>query len=203
MPHPDSEKWNALYNAESHLSAPRSPHSLLASHLDLLPEPGLALDIACGTTSTGLFLAAHQWQVIGLDVAASAVRIAQARARGTAIPISFVVMDLTDPWLPDSHFDVILNFYYLSRPLLQLYKKILKPGGVLFMETFVWQPGIELNPNHYLQPDELRNAFHGWEIIFSETNIRQHSNDKSRKIDQIIVRRPSEHTNLPIRCPNG
>jgi hypothetical protein len=38
--------------------------------------------------------------------------------------------------MPD-RFDVILNFYYLSRLLWDTYRKALKPGGLLFFETFV------------------------------------------------------------------
>ncbi len=190
MPHPDALKWNTRYSSDPHRSEQKRPHALLTSHLHLLPAPGLAVDMACGTSASGLFLAAHKWQVICLDVAESALRHAQVRARKDTLPISFAVMDLTYPWLPVSSFDAILNFYYLARPLWETYKKSLKPGGVLFFETYVWQPGIEMNPAHYLQPDELRQAFMDWEILhYHELNCPR-SSDKLRQIAQLIVRAP-------------
>jgi tellurite methyltransferase len=190
VPHPDSIKWNALYNSDPKRSEPQTAHALLKSHIDLLPAHGLALDIACGTSSTGRYLASRKWRVIGLDVAVNALRMAQGQARKDALSISFAVLDLSDPWLPESTFDVILDFYFLSRPLFTLYKKTLNPGGMLFFETFVWQPGIEMNPEHYLQPDELRTAFIDWDILHYEESTQVHTSDKMRKIAQLVARRP-------------
>ena len=60
------------------------------------------------------------------------------------LPISFAVLDLMDPWLPAAHFDVILNFYFLSRPLWETYRKALKPGGLLFFETYLRETGSQI-----------------------------------------------------------
>jgi SAM-dependent methyltransferase len=190
MSHPDAVEWNARYRSEPHRSASKGPRALLTSHIDLLPARGLALDMACGTASTGRFLAAHGWQVIGLDVAESALRLAQARAHKEAESISFAVMDLTDPWLPDSRFNVILNFYYLARPLWARYKTSIKPGGLLFFETFLWQPGLETKPEHYLQSNELKLAFTGWDILHYEEMEHQRDGHKTRRAAQLVARKP-------------
>jgi SAM-dependent methyltransferase len=167
---------------------------LLVSHLDLLPRGGLVLDVACGTTPTGLHLARQGWRVIALDVSTVALRIAHSKVREEGLPVSFAVMDLTNPWLTPGRFDVILNFYYLSRPLWETYRKTLKSGGLLFFETFLrddsFSVEVDGNPLYYLEPNELRSAFEDWEIIhYEETQRVSHSN-KSRQIIQLVARKP-------------
>jgi len=198
MPNPDALEWNARYQSEPQRRIPRAARSLLTAHIEQLPASGLALDMACGTASTSLYLAARGWQVIGLDVAESALRLAQVQARKAKLPASFAVMDLTDPWLPASHFDVILNFYFLVRPLWSLYKEALKPGGLLFFETFLWQPEIELRPERYLLPDELRQAFADWEILHYKENDHPHGQSRLRRIAQLVARKPGA-THLPAQ----
>jgi len=190
MPHPDAVEWNARYQSDPRHSVSKAARALLTEHIDLLPASGLAIDMACGTAATGQHLAARGWRVIGLDVAENALRLAQIEARRQALPISFAVIDLNDLWLPDSHVDVILNFYFLLRPLWTLYKKALRPGGFIFFETFVWQPGGELKPEHYLQPDELRQAFIDWDILHYKEVNQPLATHRARRIAQLVARKP-------------
>jgi SAM-dependent methyltransferase len=126
-----------------------------------------------------------------LDVSENALRLAQAQANKKKLDASFVAMDLADPWLPEDHFDAIMNFYFLSRPLLERYHTAVKPGGLLFFETFVWQPAIQIRPEHYLQPDELRFRFSDWEILlYEETGQTRHS-PGTRRVARLIARRPA------------
>jgi SAM-dependent methyltransferase len=190
MAHPDEIKWNARYLSEKSGYLTRQPHALLTSYADSLPETGLVLDIACGLAASSLYLASRHWRVIGLDIAEAALRMVQNKARKTDMSVSLAVMDLTSPWLPVSHFDAILNFYYLSRPLWDIYRKSLKPGGWLFFETFLWQSGIEVDREYYLQPGELRQAFSDWEIVHYEELERPHASHAKRQIAQLVARKP-------------
>jgi SAM-dependent methyltransferase len=190
MPHSDETKWNSRYRSEKSGYLSRQPHALLTSYTDSLPETGLVLDIACGLAASSLSLAARHWRVIGLDIAEAALRLVQEKARKTDIPVSLAVIDLTSPWLPDSYFDAILNFYFLSRSLWDVYKKSLKPGGWLFVETFVWQPGIDVDREYYLHPGELRQAFSDWEIMHYKELQRPHASDAKRQVAQFVARKP-------------
>jgi SAM-dependent methyltransferase len=193
MPHPDALHWDHRYSHEASRSVPRSPHDLVTSHLSLLPHNGLVLDVACGATSTGVYLASRGQRIIALDVSIAALRIAQSQVKKDALPISLAVMDLTDPWLPREHFDIILNFYYLSRPLWKIYREALKPGGLLFFETFLCE--ADMNPDHYLDSLELKKVFDDWEIIrYAEIQRVSHLPDhpsKKRRIAQLVARKPS------------
>jgi len=190
MPHPDAARWDERYrqNAEQWLRRP--PHLLVRQFAPLLPPHGLALDVAAGTAASGLFLAERGLHVIALDISLTALRLAQQRARQANVPLSLAVMDLSDPWLPDRHFDVILNFYYLSRPLLQRYRQALKPGGLLFFETYLKDPLH--TSEHYLEAGELQRAFADWEIIVSYEGPRRGHREAyaTRRIAQMVARKP-------------
>jgi tellurite methyltransferase len=192
MPHPDALHWDDCYLREAEFDVQRSPRSLVTSHLDLLSPGGRVLDAACGTTSTGIYLAERGWQVIALDVSFNALHMAGLKIRKGTLPISFAVMDLMDAWLPDEHFDAILNFYFLSRPLFSTYQQSLKPGGFLFFETFLRE--TDTQSTHYLKPQELKLAFRDWEIVHYQEKLRysstRHAVKKGRWITQLVARKP-------------
>ncbi len=99
-----------------------------------------------------------------------------------------------DPWLPAAYFDVILNLYFLSRPLWEHYRKALKPGGLLFFETYLSERGND--PARYLKSQELRRNFEDWEIIhYLEVERQVHSRsgvDGMRWSAQLVARKPNE-----------
>lgn len=198
MSHPDALIWDTRYSNDMRWRNLRSPRNLVVSYQQLLPSSGLVLDAACGSTPTGLHLARQGWRVIALDVSKAALRIAQSEVQKEALPIYFALMDLTNPWLPPDRFDVILNFYFLSRPLLATYRKSMKRGGVLFFETFVRDQSIsgeaDGNPHHYLEPHELKANFNDWNIIhYEETQRDSRSTERrnrSRRIARLVARKP-------------
>jgi tellurite methyltransferase len=192
MPHPDAQLWNARYLAGRRHFLRRRPHPLLCAYADQLPPGGLALDMAAGAVANGVFLAGRGLRVIAMDIAEAGLRLGQKRARELSLPLALVVMDLGDPWLPASGFDVILNFYYLSRPLFESYRQALKPGGWLFFETYVQDTRRRLNSSHYLEPAELHSAFQDWEILhWAEIHkARRGAVLDSDRIAQLVARKP-------------
>jgi tellurite methyltransferase len=192
MPHPDALVWDARYlSAEKH-NLRRQPYALVRTFVDQFPAGGLALEVAAGTAPVGLFLARRGLRVLSMDISEAGLRLAQQKAHEHMLPLNLVVMDLTNPWLPPSGFDVILNFYYLSRPLFDSYRQALKPGGWLLFETFVQDSRRRCNPAHTLESGELFTAFQDWNILhWMETwKTRRDSTFPSRKIAQLVARRP-------------
>src|SRR5512137_593161 len=159
MSEQDAQIWNTRYLNEKEQYFKRKPYSLVSLFADQIPPGGLALEVAAGTAPVGIFLAGRGLRVIALDISQAGLRLAQKRARELSLSLSLAVMDLNDPWLPPSRFDVILNFYYLARPLFECYRQALKPGGLLFFETFVQDNQRMCNPAHALESGELYSAF--------------------------------------------
>jgi SAM-dependent methyltransferase len=191
MSHPDAQLWNARYLSDQEHYLRRQPYPLVRAYADQLPLGGLALDVAAGAAPAGLFLARRGLRVIAVDISEVGLRLAQKKAREFSLPLSPVVMDMSDSWLPASKFDVVLNFYYLSRPLFECYRQALKPGGWLFFETFVQETHRRCNSAHYLESGELYSAFQDWEILhWAETwRKRRDGTLSSKRIAQLVARK--------------
>ena len=191
MSHPDVQIWDARYLAEKEHYFKRHPYSLVRSFANQLPRGGLALEVAAGTAPVGIFLARQGLRVIAMDISEAGLRLAQQRARELALSLFLAVMDMNDLWLPPSRFDVILNFYYLSRRLFECYRQALKPGGWLFFETFVQDAPRSYNPAHTLESGELRSAFQDWEILHWEESWRKRNggSHSTRRIAQLVARK--------------
>jgi SAM-dependent methyltransferase len=195
MPIADAVRWNARYNAspptEPGVSTPRD---WLVAQQHWLPAGGLALDAAMGQGGSACWLAARGFQVVGIDISEVAAR--QAKAQCPALMA--VVADLVGLVLPENTFDVILNFYYLDRALWPQYRRALRPGGVLFFETFMRPPDGSppaISPAHTLEPGELRAAFADWRLLADHEGAPlncatpEHPNAPSRVVASVVARR--------------
>jgi hypothetical protein len=103
------------------------------------------------------------------------------------------VVDLEQYRLSRAQFDLLLDLYYLDRAWLAEFWNLVKPGGLLVMETLTLEMLAErpdLDARHLLQPGELRAAFQEWEIlVYREDSIRSdHGHQKS--VASLIARRP-------------
>ncbi len=188
----DAARWDHRYTADGRQWQKRAPRQLLLDFAHLLPEPGLALDAAAGVALHGLFLAERGWHVIALDVSEVGLRLARQMAEERGVWLDTAVYDLTSPWLPPNTFDVILNFRFLERDTFPVYRRALKPNGLLFFETFLkTQPDVDY-PHHYLDPGELRDAFREFDILHSQIiENNKCDNGKGKTVEQLIARKPA------------
>ena len=58
-------------------------------------NPGLALDIGCGTGDSSIYLAQHGWQVTGVDYVSKPLAKARAKAEANRVSVEFVEADVT------------------------------------------------------------------------------------------------------------
>lgn len=165
MRHPDAARWNDRYVTEGAAWLANQPRQLLHEFAHLLPSGGLALDAAAGVSSHGRFLAERGLHVVALDISEVGLRLAQQDAQKHDLWLEAAVYDLSHLWLPPNIFDVIVNFRFLERATFPVYRRALKPGGLLFFETFVRSETEEEHPDYFLFPGELRTAFADWKIL--------------------------------------
>jgi cyclopropane fatty-acyl-phospholipid synthase-like methyltransferase len=166
-----------------------SPRDFLIEQARHLPGQGLALDIAMGLGGNTGFLIERGLRVIGVDVSEVGVR----RAKQRWSSLMSAVIDLTHYRWPPCSFDVILNFYYCQRDLWPWYRSMLKPGGVLILETLTIEtlrarPGY--NPDFLLQPDELRQAFAAWEVLVYRESWLEMGDHSPRAVASLVAKRP-------------
>jgi SAM-dependent methyltransferase len=138
------------------------PARVLRDFAHLLPIQGTALDLACGLGANALFLAQRGLSVWAWDVSPVAIRRLGGEAAARGLEVSARVRDLlAHPPRPES-FDVIVVSRFLDRGLCPLIVDALRPGGLLFYQTFVRDKvgdGGPGNPVYRLDCNELLHLF--------------------------------------------
>ena len=187
MSQEDAQRWNRRYLEDQRFQKVVYPKSFLVEHADILPKKGIALDVAMGLGGNAAFLIDHGLRVVGVDISDVALRKARAR-----LPqLMAVRADLTNFSLSVNSFDVILNFYFLKRTLWTAFRRWLRPGGLLIIETLLQemrecQPGID--PAYLLEPGELKEAFSDLEMLVYREGWEKSAQGHRRAVASLIAR---------------
>lgn len=137
------------------------PSPWLVDNMDLLPQGGRVLDVACGRGRHALLLAGAGFDVDAVDRNPEAIASLRATAARLQLSLTAEVVDLEGDHPPDpgtSAYDAVLVFNYLHRPLMPVLRAALRPGGRLFYETFTTRQaerGHPKNPAFLLKDGEL------------------------------------------------
>jgi SAM-dependent methyltransferase len=148
------------------------------------PEPGTALDVACGAGRHFHWLAGRGWQVTGVDRDTSALN-----------PVGEIVTaDIeAGPWpLAGRTFELVLVCNYLWRPLFAPIQGCVAPGGWLIWETFAdgqQHIGRPRRADFLLQRGELLAVCAGWQIVAFEDVFEDGVNP--RFVQRVAARRPA------------
>ncbi len=153
---------------------------------------GKAIDIACGMGRNAVFLAEQGFAVTAVDVSEVALSLLDDEAQRRGLTIETLQLDLeTAAQLPAGPFDLLLNFFYLHRPLLPQELARVRPGGVIVMRTFS-RAGSDrygpIDPDISLRAGELLEIFADWEILLHEEGIEPSA--KGGSLAGIVARRP-------------
>ena len=186
-------KWNGRYSAEGVQWQASPPRDLLLSFVDRLPARGLVLDAAAGVGVNGLVLARRGLHVVCLDVSEVGLRLAREQARRENLWLETAVYDLSHPWFPPACFDVILNFRFLERATFPMYRRALKPGVWLMLETFVRTPETHTDVDFYLLSGELSAAFADFDVLHDEELTRVNGRSgQPKSTAQLVARKPGD-----------
>ncbi|MEX2469435.1 MAG: class I SAM-dependent methyltransferase [Pseudohongiellaceae bacterium] len=181
-----------------------SAAKLLVANLPLLEALRIdtgVLDLACGSGRNGGLLVRRGLPVTFADrdaeslrqVAATAGQERQDGQNGQFGEVRLWQVDLEAPGsepLRDKCFDAVLVFNYLHRPLLPALCEVVRPGGLLFYETFTTAQrayGRPRNPDFLLRPGELRETFADWDILH---DFEGELPDPTRAVASLIARKP-------------
>lgn len=169
------EKWDQRWQEKAALSAGQ-PDDWLMRVLPHLPDRGTALDLACGMGRNALALAQVGYQVSAVDFSRVALDVLHTEATQQGLPVAVVCADLEAgdyPFAPES-FDLVLQLYYLYRPLLPIVQNAVSPGGYVVIRTFS-QAGVErfgpVNKEISLEPGELLETFSKWDVLLYEEGL--------------------------------
>ena len=141
------------------------PHIIVAG-----ARPGRAADLAAGSGREAVFLALHGFEVEAWDRAPEALERATALAERNRVAIRPVLTDLERPdlALPVAHYQLVVVFRFLHRPLFPAIERALAPGGWLVYETYrIGQEryGRPRSRKFLLEPGELAAAFPALAVV--------------------------------------
>lgn len=141
MTHPSSTNpadafaraWDARYEGAT---AVPTPALVLRQWPHLLPAEGTALDFACGLGGNALWLAERGFRVSAWDLSPTAIEQLLGAARLRGLDLDARVRDLIAQPLSPESFDLIVVAHFLDRNLAPSIAAALRPGGLLFYQTF-------------------------------------------------------------------
>ncbi|RLJ70470.1 methyltransferase family protein [Hydrogenivirga caldilitoris] len=160
----DRIKWNKRY-----LEGRESALHVTLTRFYNLASPGKALDIACGTGETSIFLAKKGFKVDAFDISDIAIRKARQRARREGVKVNFKSVDAEKFSYGVSKYDLIINFYFLNRNIFSKIKRSLKQNGLLIFETYNEEHTSvrpDFNPRYLLKKGELERVFRDFLLVY-------------------------------------
>jgi len=162
----DKEKWDAKYGVSEYITS-KEPCEWLNSNAGYLHGKGLALDIASGEGRNAIFVAEKGYQTLAIDASAVGLDKTRALAEEKGITIETRVVDLDNWKFEQDAFDLVLCFNFLDRRIFPGIKNTLKPGGLLFYETFTvdYLKYSNFKREWVLKHNELLDAFSEFRIL--------------------------------------
>jgi len=190
-------KWNERYRAAT---GERQASRVLKENLHLLPDHGRALDLACGLGANALLLAQQGLQVDAWDIADVPIAALQDAALKRQLSIQAEVRDVVaHPPEPET-VDVIVVSYFLDRNIIPALIHALKPGGLIYYQTFTRQRVSDRGPQRAefrLADQELLHLFSGLQVLFYREEGRIGDVHKGLRDEAMFIGRkvalPQEH----------
>lgn len=167
-------KWDDAYQNADIGSA--LPARVLEENAFLLPGSGEALDLACGRGGNALFLARlaqSDFQVDAVDFSPVVLNSLSIFAEQNQLAIRCHLRDIESNGLMDKQYDVIVVSYFLCRDLFPAIIGALKPGGLLFYQTWSQQRVDDSGPNNpefRLEPGELLKFCDPLSVVYYREN---------------------------------
>jgi len=170
----DQQRWDERFRKEG-FSLGKEANSFLRKNIHLLPR-GKALDIAAGEGRNAVTMALFGCDVDAVDVSPVGLKKARMLAREMGVRIHTFVADLDTFEIERERYDLIANFYYLSRKLIPKMKKGLRKGGRIIFETYVvdqrdLRTGGPRHLTYFLKNNELLSLFKGFRILLYREGI--------------------------------
>lgn len=159
-----SPDWEARYRRMNpSLASARRALRVLRYYSYFLPRHGVALDLACGLGASARLLASRGLEVYAWDSASAAIGRLRMLAAAEAVHVHTAVRDVIFHPPEPERFDIIVVGYFLERSLAPAIIAGLRPGGLLYYQTWTAEaPDSEYGPHQRrwcLEPGELLRLY--------------------------------------------
>lgn len=167
---------------------------VLAENDHLITPGGRALDLACGRGASALHLARLGLRVTAWDLSPVAIGRLSRAAAAEGLVIDARVRDVLQRPPSPARFDLILVSYFLERTLAPAILAALRPGGLLFYQTFTREAVSDTGPSSpewRLADNELLELFHPLKLrVYREEGRLGDLSRGCRDIAQLVGEKP-------------
>jgi cyclopropane fatty-acyl-phospholipid synthase-like methyltransferase len=126
--------------------------------------PGQVLDLGCGTGTNCIYLARHDWEVVGVDFSILAIRRARRKARRARVDCQFSWGDVAELVFLTDPFDLALDIGCLHSLPSEGWERyaagvarLVLPGGLYLLYAFAPRPDRPIPRG--VAPEEVRSLF--------------------------------------------
>ena len=186
------EKWESRYRAGD-FEPNREPAPFLATEASEL-KPGRALCLAAGAGRNAVFLAELGFAVTAVDIAPAGMAWCRRLAAERRVEVETIASDVLSFDAGVESWDLVTNLYFHEPALFPRVRSALKSGGHFLFQTYAkaqagfgWGPG---NPDHLADPQELRLAFAGWQLLRFAEKVTKLEDGRREAVVQLLARKP-------------
>ncbi len=146
------------------------PRPILVEYVEkgLIPK-GKALDICCGAGTNTVYLAQSGFEVTGIDISKTALKIAEGKAKQANVTINFLEESFIDLPFQNGEFDFVFDmgcFHHVEvqdrTQFIQGVHRVLKEGGVYMLTCFSDKNGPRWN--HFTK-EQIVDLFSGYFVL--------------------------------------
>ena len=163
----EREKWDSFYKTNAPDQLPwetgRAEPDLAELIKQGVVDEGRVLDICCGLGTQTIYMAKQGFEVYGIDISSTAVKLAQERCSEEGVACHLTQGDASDLKYPDGFFTFVFDrgrFHSMSPERLETYirgiHRVLKDGGKYYMKCFSSRNGNWVNS---FTEQDIRNYF--------------------------------------------
>jgi len=183
------KKWDQAYQQADYSTAAAA--TVLSDNSYLLPvSGGDALDLACGRAGNAQLLANRGFAVDAIDISSVVLDGLASYSLDNKLHIDTILRDVETDGMPEKKYDVIVVSYFLNRELFPQILDSLKPGGLLFYQTWsqlkVTDAGPS-NPDFRLKAGELLDLCCSLQIILYRENGKLGKTDTGLRNEAMII----------------
>lgn len=186
------DKWDRIYRDREETALEAA--DVLRQNRHLLPVSGVAMDLACGLGANSLLMAEAGLTVLSWDISPVAIDKLSAIAAARGLPISAQVVDVEQKLPQPDSLDVLVVSHFLSRQLIPALIAALRPGGLVFYQTYCQDKVVQRgpsNPDYLLADNELLTLFAGLKLrVYREESLLGEPGEGWRDQAMLVAEKP-------------